>query len=330
MKRRQLLTGLAAAGALMLPAIDPLVANAMNAAASTTNLKWWVRTSLEGVPSDFKSFWETRGGLAIFGWPISTEGQQQLEDGQTYTVMYFERGRLERHSYGVELGQFGRHILTEVLGGVNPGNCAGNAGSPDAQTQPGPAGWAFSLPSHPNQESMAKLTTKQATPNTWYHRVWKPAWFMAPRWDGCDPFCLGYAKNHQENGEFIDWSTPGQIIFSQWRNTASWQLSIITDPGPNNEWIKQFLDGAVGPIEVTVRTVPGSPVALVGPDGRVRDWRKASDGGDVTIELPLNCRITIAGCNKIHDEFFNTIIYFGPRGRTYDVNFMNGNLHQWG
>jgi hypothetical protein len=64
----------------------------------------------------FRDFWLQNGGLAIFGYPISEPFQQQLEDGKTYTVQYFERARFELHPenqapYDVELGQFGRSIL---------------------------------------------------------------------------------------------------------------------------------------------------------------------------------------------------------------------------
>jgi hypothetical protein len=46
----------------------------------------------------FKSFWESHGGLAVFGYPISEEFSETNPDtGQTYTVQYFERDRFEYH-----------------------------------------------------------------------------------------------------------------------------------------------------------------------------------------------------------------------------------------
>ncbi len=46
----------------------------------------------------FKTFWETHGGLAQFGYPITEEFQEvNPSDGQTYTVQYFERNRFEWH-----------------------------------------------------------------------------------------------------------------------------------------------------------------------------------------------------------------------------------------
>ncbi|HEU4323718.1 MAG TPA: L,D-transpeptidase [Roseiflexaceae bacterium] len=49
--------------------------------------------SISGV---FKDFWQKRGGLPIFGYPISEPLEEvSPDDGQTYTVQYFERARFE-------------------------------------------------------------------------------------------------------------------------------------------------------------------------------------------------------------------------------------------
>lgn len=68
------------------------------------------------VRPEFMDYWEAHGGLDQFGYPLSEEFQQQLEDGNTYTVQYFERVRMEWHPEandgqgGVLLGQFGRQV----------------------------------------------------------------------------------------------------------------------------------------------------------------------------------------------------------------------------
>jgi plastocyanin len=80
------------------------------------------------VRGAFWNYWRTRGleygdydvsyreSLGLFGYPISGEMQERLEDGKTYTVQYFERARLELHpenadpAFQVLLGQFGRRI----------------------------------------------------------------------------------------------------------------------------------------------------------------------------------------------------------------------------
>ena len=66
----------------------------------------------------FHKYWETNGGLARFGYPLSEEVQEiSKTDGHLYMVQYFERARFEYHpefqgtSYEVELGQLGRELL---------------------------------------------------------------------------------------------------------------------------------------------------------------------------------------------------------------------------
>src|SRR5262249_47587869 len=68
----------------------------------------------------FRGFWQGRGGLAAFGYPISEElGEINQQDGKFYTVQYFERARFEYHPenagtpYEVELGQLGRQFLDQ-------------------------------------------------------------------------------------------------------------------------------------------------------------------------------------------------------------------------
>ncbi len=70
------------------------------------------------IQGRFLAYWQANGGLARNGFPLSTERQETLEDGNTYTVQYFERVRMEYHPenpppYDVLLGQFGRRILLE-------------------------------------------------------------------------------------------------------------------------------------------------------------------------------------------------------------------------
>jgi hypothetical protein len=63
----------------------------------------------------FLIYWQTHGGLAINGYPVSDERVEVLENGQPYTVQYFERVRMEYHPENaapntVLLGQFGRAL----------------------------------------------------------------------------------------------------------------------------------------------------------------------------------------------------------------------------
>ena len=66
----------------------------------------------------FADYWVMHGGLDQFGYPLSEEFTERLEDGREYTVQYFERARFEHHPenpapYDVLLGQFGRRVLAE-------------------------------------------------------------------------------------------------------------------------------------------------------------------------------------------------------------------------
>lgn len=62
----------------------------------------------------FKAFWESRGGVAVFGYPISEEFiERDPSTGKAYTVQYFERTRFEYRPelagtpYAVSLGRLG-------------------------------------------------------------------------------------------------------------------------------------------------------------------------------------------------------------------------------
>lgn len=68
----------------------------------------------------FLEHWEAQGGLFSFGYPVSEEVREtNPEDGQTYTVQYFERARFEYHpehagtSAEVLLGLLGNEMLRE-------------------------------------------------------------------------------------------------------------------------------------------------------------------------------------------------------------------------
>ena len=67
------------------------------------------------LASDFETYWEANGGLAQFGYPLTDQLTETLEDGRPYTVQWFERARFEYHPenaapYTILLGQFGRQI----------------------------------------------------------------------------------------------------------------------------------------------------------------------------------------------------------------------------
>lgn len=68
----------------------------------------------------FRDYWSANGGLMSFGFPISEQFQEVSKtDGQTHTVQYFERVRIEWHPenkgtvYEYLLGHLGREILID-------------------------------------------------------------------------------------------------------------------------------------------------------------------------------------------------------------------------
>lgn len=70
----------------------------------------------------FKTYWDTHGGLAIFGFPISEEfAERNPDDGKVYTVQYFERNRFEYHPefsgtpFEVSLGRLGAQIAGQTF-----------------------------------------------------------------------------------------------------------------------------------------------------------------------------------------------------------------------
>jgi hypothetical protein len=66
----------------------------------------------------FLDYWQAKGGLAIYGYPISeTFEERNPDDGKIYRVQYFERNRFELHPenkgtpYEVLLGLLGNSLL---------------------------------------------------------------------------------------------------------------------------------------------------------------------------------------------------------------------------
>jgi hypothetical protein len=79
------------------------------------------------VSGQFLDYWNTHGGLAQQGFPISNEMQEKSDlNGQTYTVQYFERAVFEKHPenqppYDVLLSQLGTfQYKAKYAGGNNP------------------------------------------------------------------------------------------------------------------------------------------------------------------------------------------------------------------
>lgn len=92
--------------------------------ASTARIRYFAETNhtLRGL---FKETWERRGGLAVFGYPISEEINENI-NGQWTLVQYFERQRFELRLYPsrVELGLLGEALAPAQLRAPWPPNIA--------------------------------------------------------------------------------------------------------------------------------------------------------------------------------------------------------------
>lgn len=80
--------------------------------------KWYFAETGHIVKEAFLRYWQQRGGLANFGYPISEEMPEiSSADGKVYTVQYFERARFEWHPTfagtpdEVQLGLIGKQAL---------------------------------------------------------------------------------------------------------------------------------------------------------------------------------------------------------------------------
>lgn len=70
---------------------------------------------------DLLKYWQTHGGLAVFGEPISEVVREANGDGsgRSYEMQWFQKARLERHpenantSYAILLGLLGPQALHE-------------------------------------------------------------------------------------------------------------------------------------------------------------------------------------------------------------------------
>ncbi len=98
---------------LVIPQKRPLAFDRVPSLVNTDQVVYFpeVGHTLKGP---FLRFWQSNGGLAIFGYPISEEFQDiSATDGKTYTVQYFERNRFEEHP---EFAGTPNEVLMGLLG----------------------------------------------------------------------------------------------------------------------------------------------------------------------------------------------------------------------
>ena len=101
----------------------------------------------QAIAPEFRAYWETRGGLQAFGYPLSAPFREaSREDGQPRLVQYFERARFELHPEfagtddEVLLGHLGREALAArqvpALAVTPQANTAADRDAPPIGPQP--------------------------------------------------------------------------------------------------------------------------------------------------------------------------------------------------
>ncbi len=112
--------------------------------ANDANHRYFPETS-HVVMWGFKTIWETKGGLAAFGYPISEEMLEILPaDGKWHTVQYFERARFEfwpnfKPGERVLISDLGRRLAPrELTAPLPPGSPPGSVPPPVAPPPPSP------------------------------------------------------------------------------------------------------------------------------------------------------------------------------------------------
>jgi hypothetical protein len=114
-------------GALLLLAVASLLPFRSAQAADST--RCFAETSY-CIGGAIRIYWERNGGLAVFGYPISAQRIESVEQSWTGPVQWFERDRLEDHSaegQGVLAGRLGDRALQ--LQGINWQQLPGDEGA---------------------------------------------------------------------------------------------------------------------------------------------------------------------------------------------------------
>ncbi len=89
------------------------------AAVRATGLRYFPETG-HTLRGEFRNFWERRGGILTFGFPLSEEFVQRLDDGRNYVVQYFERGRFELVGSRTRLATLGNYqVPCQLRPGLN-------------------------------------------------------------------------------------------------------------------------------------------------------------------------------------------------------------------
>jgi hypothetical protein len=202
------------------------------AAVRAPGLRFFPETG-HTLRGEFRNFWERRGGVATFGYPVSEELVQRLDDGRNYLVQYFERGRFELVGNRVRLATLGSVLVPCQL---RPGLPASAPPS-----RPVPEGDPRTCPSLPNAGGTRAYPSPAAPGTTlgFEARGYQPGeqvalWLNLPNGtvreigyraiaDNDGVILIGFRT--QSNDPLGTWSIVGQGLRSNTVRVASFTLS---------------------------------------------------------------------------------------------------------
>lgn len=197
----------------------------------------------------FSDYWESNGGLPVFGYPINAAADEANSDtGQTYKTQWLERNRFEIHPenagtpYEILLGLLGKTRLTQLNRGVEPREAGAIAGCL----------W-FEDTGHNVCDQAQGLGFKS---------YWQSNGLKIPGLDA-------YARSLQLFGlpltsATMETNANGDTVITQWFERARFEWH------PNNPDQYKVLLGLLGK-EVRENTPPPQPIVLSGIGAKVTD-----------------------------------------------------------
>ena len=216
----------------------------------------------------FLAYWESNGGLPVFGYPITEEYEEEnLDTGETYTVQYFERERFEYHpenagtEYEVLLGRLGNEVL--LLQGRN---------------------WHEFEKSDSSEANYIDVTGFAVAPEFIGYWSEQGLDFGEPGFSFRESLALfGYPISQAE----METNADGDTVLTQWFERARFEFH------PDNPEGQQVLLGLLG-VEVLDTDEPGRPVGakayvdLMTADGAnvgVATFVETATGVDISVEV---------------------------------------------
>ena len=126
------------AAGLSIAAIPAFTAKASGTAGGEAPLTF--PETGKSIQGKFAEYWQTHGGLAQQGYPISQEMAEVSDtDGKTYTVQYFERAVFELHPEN----KAPYDVLLSLLGSMQYKQKYGTTGAPGQRANPDPSAQLF-------------------------------------------------------------------------------------------------------------------------------------------------------------------------------------------